>query len=75
MEKNLQSLDASLSTLIDGTTEKGAKLIEFLYKEAPDVVKQLLLYVSTASAIKSLLGISLVLCGPFFVFFAGENFL
>lgn len=44
MDQTLTSLDKSLSTLIDGATEKGAKLVDFLYEQAPEVIAQLLLW-------------------------------
>lgn len=44
MDQTLTSLDKSLSTLIDGATEKGTKLVDFLYEQAPEVTSQLLLW-------------------------------
>jgi hypothetical protein len=74
MEKTLQSLDASLSTLIDGTTEKGAKLIEFLYAQAPDVIAQLLLFHGVESAVKCFIGVLLIIGGPLAIYFAGKKY-
>ncbi len=74
MEKTLQSLDTSLSTLIDGTTEKSAKLVEFLYTQAPDVISQLLLYHGIESAAQCLIGTLLIVGGPLFIYFAGKKY-
>jgi|SRR6478736_5669614 len=65
MDQTLTSLDKSLSTLIEGATEKGAKLVDFLYSQAPDVINQLLLYHGVESVIEFILGLLLVIVWPF----------
>lgn len=67
MTDTITSLDKSLSTIIDGATEKGAKLVDFLYNQAPDVINQLLIYHGVESAAKCLGGLVLILVCPFII--------
>ena len=52
--KSLEALDKSLSTLIEGAPEKGAKLVEWLYIQVPDVVNQLLMWHAVESGVQAL---------------------
>lgn len=65
MENTLTSLDRSLSIIIDGATEKGTKLVDFIYAEAPEVIQQFLLYHGIEFAAKFLLGLFLIFGAPF----------
>ena len=37
-EKTINALDQSLAVLIQGTTERGVKLVDWIYLQAPDVL-------------------------------------
>ena len=74
MNNTITSLDKSLSIIIDGATEKGAKLVDFLYAQAPDVIQQLLIYHGVESAAKCLLGLILVFGFPFIIVFICKKY-
>lgn len=40
--KTLEALDTAVANIVEFSTDKGPKLIEWLYTQAPDVVEQLL---------------------------------
>lgn len=61
MDQTLTSLDKSLSTLINGATEKGTKLVDFLYEQAPEVIAQLLLWHGVESLIVFVLCVLLLI--------------
>lgn len=65
MTETLTSLDKSIAFLIDGATEKGAKLVDLLYSQAPEVIEQLLIYHGVESAIKCLGAVLLIVGWPF----------
>jgi len=65
MDQTLTSLDKSLSTLINGATEKGTKLVDFLYEQAPEVIAQLLLWHGVESFIMFTSCLLLVVIGAF----------
>lgn len=64
MEQTLTSLDKSLSVIIEGATEKGAKLVDWLFVEAPEVVQQILIWNGVESGIKFLFGLVLIIGWP-----------
>jgi hypothetical protein len=59
--ESLNSLDKSLSSIIDGATEKGSKLVDWLYEQAPDVVNQLLAWKAVESALYFILFVALII--------------
>lgn len=67
MEQTVSSLDKSLSLLIDGATEKGPKLVELLYTQAPDVINQLLMWHGAKSFIQFLIAVFLLFVVPFII--------
>lgn len=62
--KTIESLDKTLSVIIEGTTEKGTKLVEWLYTQAPEVVQQLLLWHGVESFMQFIVGMVLLIGGP-----------
>lgn len=60
MNKTTESLDNSLSILIEGATEKGSKLVDWLYAQAPDIIQQLLLWHGVESFFKFCFFVSLI---------------
>lgn len=64
MDKTVESIDKSLSFLIDGATEKGTKLVDWLYVQAPDVMGQLLMWHGARSLVSFIVGILAVIGLP-----------
>lgn len=58
--QSIKELDKSLAFLIEGTTEKGGKLVDWLYEQAPEIVTQLLVWKGIESLINFILGIILI---------------
>lgn len=56
-EKTINALDQSLAVLIQGTTERGVKLVDWIYLQAPDVIREILLWRAVDSFIHFVLGI------------------
>jgi hypothetical protein len=65
--ETLTSLDKSLSTLINGATEKGAALVDFLYAQAPEVINQMLLWHGIESFVFCIGGLFLIVVSPFII--------
>jgi hypothetical protein len=40
----IEALDKAVANLVQFSTDKGAKLVDWLYEQAPDVVEQLLVW-------------------------------
>ena len=74
MTETLTSLDKSLSIIIEGATEKGTKLVDFLYSQAPEVIEQLLLYHGVESVVRFLFGLFLIFGFPFVIYLVCKNY-
>jgi hypothetical protein len=64
MSDTLTSLDKTLSVLIDNATEKGPKLIEWLYQQSPELVNQLLLWHGVSSLVQFIICLSVIIAVP-----------
>lgn len=74
MNETTTQLDKSLSMLIEGATEKGTKLIDFLYQQAPEVIEQLLMWKAAESAIQFVFGVFLAFVCPFLIYKAARKY-
>lgn len=64
MSDTLNKLDKTLSVLIDNATEKGPKLIEWLYQQSPDLINQLLLWHGVSSLVEFITCLSIIIAIP-----------
>lgn len=60
----LTTLDKTFAKLIEGATEKGAHLVDWLYEQAPDVIQQFLLWHGIESLIRLAIALILIIGGP-----------
>lgn len=72
--KSLETLDTTISTLIDGAPEKGAKLVDWLYVQVPDVAEQLLTWHMFESGIHTAVNVCWIVVLAF-TSFIGTRFL
>jgi len=72
--KTLESLDNTLSTIIDGAPEKGAKLVDWLYIQAPEVIQQLLAWHAVESGILALMSLALLIFAICMAYFGTTRF-
>lgn len=72
--KSLEALDKTLANLIDGAPEKGAKLVDWLYNQVPEVVTQLLTWHMVESGVQALMSLMWVIGSIVFAAIATRKF-
>lgn len=66
--QTIKELDKSLALLIEGTVEKGGKLVDWLYEQSPEIVNQLLVWKGVESLLHFILGIILIIVPSLLIF-------
>lgn len=68
MSDTLTSLDKSLSVLIDSASEKGPKLVEWLYSQSPELISELLLWHGVSSLVQFIICLSVIISVPIAIY-------
>lgn len=66
--QTIKELDKSLALMIEGTVEKGGKLVDWLYEQSPEIVNQLLVWKGVESLLHFILGIILIIVPSLLIF-------
>lgn len=69
----IEALDKAVANLVQFSTDKGAKLVDWLYEQAPDVVEQLLVWHFAESLIVFAICFFFIAVYPFFLYKTAEK--
>jgi hypothetical protein len=70
----IEALDKAVANLVQFSTDKGAKLVDWLYEQAPDVVEQLLVWHFAESLIVFVICFFFIAIYPFVLYKIARSF-